>query len=36
MKELESDLNAYIFRGIITPKVEEEIKRKMAAYGINS
>lgn len=36
LSALETDLNAYVSRGIITPKVEEEIKRKMSMFNINS
>lgn len=35
LKALETDLNAAISRGDITPAIEEGLKRKMAVYGIN-
>lgn len=36
LKMLEADLNAALARGEITPREEEEIKRRLAIYGIIS
>lgn len=35
LRMLEADLNAALSRGDITPQEEKEIKRKLAAYGVN-